>query len=198
MIGWLAYCVHDVVAAIQKTRAHGAANDALSPRDNGSLGQAGGARGINENGHVGHLVLGAVGIREANRRDVLCSSLNIGRESDEANLAELGLDLIGDVVGNSRVDQADGRGGSLDAVNQRLARQVVVDKGGFGTNGPQGEPHDEERVRVLEVHGDNVVWLDPEVRAHPGAVAEHLVVELGIGEVLTLKDENVLVGVALV
>lgn len=55
-------------------------------------------------------------------------------------------------------------------MDQGLALQVVVDAGGFGPQGPDGEPDEDVLVRVLEVHGDDVARAHAVGQAQPGAV----------------------------
>ncbi|KAH8717913.1 hypothetical protein HC256_002589 [Beauveria bassiana] len=191
--------VHDVAAAAAEQHgAHGAAGDALGPRDDGGLGQARGAGRVDEDGHVGEFLLCAVAVGEADRGDAGGRRGDVGRPDDKLDARpEARAHLISDVVRDGGVQDALARRGGLDAVRERLARQVIVDEGGLGANGPEPPPQEQKRVRVLVVEGDNGAGLDAVMRAQVGAVAEDGVVKLGVRVAAVLEQQHVAVGVAL-
>lgn len=81
-------------------------------------------------------------------------------------------------------------------MRQGLPRQIVIDKRRLRANSPQRKPHKHKRVRVLKVHGHDILGLDVEFALDPVAVAEDSIVRLRIGVRLAVKDEERIVGVA--
>lgn len=81
-------------------------------------------------------------------------------------------------------------------MRQGLACQIVIDKRRLRANGPQRKPHKHKGVRVLKVHGHDILGLDAKPGLDPVAVAEDFVVRLRIRVRLAVKHEERLVGVA--
>jgi len=136
----------------------------------------------------------AVGIRGARWRRREGLGLESWGEVDEAHVGQRALDLIGDLLGDVGVDEAQAGGGGLEAVLEGLAGEVVVDEGGLGADAPQSPPQKDEGVGVLEVDGDNVARLDAKLLFEKGTVAEDAVVDVCVGEVATLEDDEILLG----
>jgi hypothetical protein len=188
--------VYDVVVPqAYESLAHASAGDTFAPAYNGGLGQTGGAGREDEHGHLGVRLLCAVLVWDSER---LCSrrlDLDLGSEDKTGDALELLANLVVKVGGDIDVDDAQLCVRGLDAVDQGLALQVVVDAGGLGPQGPDGEPDEDVLVRVLEVHGDDVARADAVGQAQPGAVPQDLVVDLGEGPGAALEEDEGLVGV---
>lgn len=101
------YCVHGVVGpTVQEDVGNGSASDAFCPRHNGGLGQARGARGIDQNGHVGEGRLGPVGIRCPDGIRTGGFSFEGRIKNDKLDVVHLLLDLVANVGRNTGVNDA--------------------------------------------------------------------------------------------
>ena len=154
------------------------------------LGEAGGARGVDEDGHVLILVLGAirVGIPAGLSRGDF--GMHLWREDDAPNVRNSGTNFVVDIGGNEGVNEHKPCGGRIDAVREGLAGQVVVDEGGFGADGPEAKPAEDEDIRVLTVERDDVLGLDALGLPQPSTVLEDLLVDLTVGPGLVLEQDE--------
>ena len=75
----------------------------------------------------------------------------MGPEDTELDVRKLLADIVANVGGDVRVDQYQSSLRALQAVDQRLAGQVVVDEGGLCADGPEGHKQEHELGRILEV-----------------------------------------------
>lgn len=92
-----AYCVHDVVAAVEEAVAKGRTDNQLAPGDDGGLRQARGAGCVDEQAHVAYFILGSIGVRCAEGRRCKSLGYGLGREDDELGIRDVGLDFGRDV-----------------------------------------------------------------------------------------------------
>jgi hypothetical protein len=171
---------------------HGTTDYNLHPRDNGGLGHTGSTRGVNQHAQIEAIILRSVGIWRTHRSGGEGLGLQVGREEDEGNsITQLGLDLVVDALSDVGIDNTDVCVCDLQALNKRSTSQVVVDEGGLCTEGPEGEPQEDEAVRVLKVEPNDLLGLDVVLFAQPRGIAKDTVIDLSIGVCLALEDEKI-------
>jgi hypothetical protein len=105
------YSVHDVVfapVAADELLAVGGADNTLGPADDGGLGDARGARRIDEHSQVERRVFGTVLVRSAERLAGQGGRLQFGRNGEECHiLTEFGTNIVINLVENLRIDEAE-------------------------------------------------------------------------------------------
>lgn len=185
------YRVHDIaVTSPNQLAGDGTPDYQLPPRDNSWLGQPGGARGVDEDGQVGQTRLRTVRVGSADGLVGENLGLNVRRQSEEAHIRKLVADLLGNLPGDIRVDDAQATRSDAQALDERVASQVVVDESRLRTNAPEPPPQKDKGRRVLKVHGDNILGLDAHFCAQPVAVPQDDVVGLGVRVTPALEDEH--------
>lgn len=119
---------------------------------------------------------------------------DVRAEYHKVCLGHSALNFFCNVSSQLRVHHAQLRVCRADAMRQRPARQVVVDKGRSRAEAPERPPEKDKVFAVLEVNRHYILGLNVVRVLQPASIAEHRFVSFGIGPRAAFEPEEGLVG----